>query len=95
MTRWLGNMIHPMIQTIFSLFTTRDKNQKILTKSYLLAASLEPHEHRGHAGLSVHQSDLLPELRVLEHALLVQLNPLLQYAWQHRTIRKIQEFKGK
>ena len=47
--------------------------------SYLLAASLEPHEHRGHAGLAVHQPDLLPELCVLEHALLVQLNALLQY----------------
>ena len=45
--------------------------------SYLLTAALEPHEDGGHAGLAVHQSDLLPELRVLEHALLVQLNPLL------------------
>ena len=48
--------------------------------SYLLTSSLEPHEHRGHTGLSIHQPHLLPELRVLEHALLVQLYALLQDA---------------
>ena len=45
--------------------------------SHLLAASLEPHQDWCNAGLAVHQPDLLPELRVLEHTLLVQLNPLL------------------
>ena len=44
---------------------------------YLLAAPLEPHQDWSNAGLAVHQADLLPELGVLEHALLVQLYPLL------------------
>ena len=47
-------------------------------RPYLLAAPLEPHQDWSNAGLAVHQADLLPELGVLEHALLVQLDPLLE-----------------
>ena len=57
---------------------TFDSNFKSV--SYLLTSPLEPHEHWGHAGLAVHQPHLLSELRVLEHALLVQLYALLQDA---------------
>ena len=62
-----------------------------LVSPYLLTSSLEPHEHRGHAGLAVHQPDLLPELGVLEHALLVQLNPLLQDACKYFAISANQD----
>ena len=83
-------MIHPMIHTIFAFFTWEEHliaykedtfaSNFLSAGSYLLTSSLEPHEHRGHTGLSIHQPHLLPELRVLEHALLVQLYALLQDA---------------
>ena len=88
-------MIHPMKHTIFSLFTWDEHLEKkalmaykedtfasnfLSAGSYLLTSSLEPHEDWSHTGLSIHQPHLLPELCVLEHALLVQLNTLLQNA---------------
>ena len=71
-------------------FKVRRKSVKKVVDADLLATALEAHEHRRHTALTVHQPHLLPQLRELEEAFLVQLDPLLQDAQQHLQRRVLQ-----
>ena len=72
------NLVHTHTEHNQHTFSHQKYFNKNSSASYLLTSSLEPHEDRSHAGLSIHHPHLLPQLSVLEHALLVQLYSLLQ-----------------